>query len=98
MDFVDVPIFLIKLHNKVFISVDVMFVTKMSFIVSVSRNIKFNTVQKLKNKKKSTILVLIDAIIAQYRKLGFHINTIFIDQEFNAPKEDIINRQINLNP
>ena len=63
-----VPKWLIKLHNNVFIEVDVIFINIMPFMVTVLRNIKFNTVQNMANKKKSTLLGQIDVILSQYRR------------------------------
>ena len=63
-----VPKWLIKLHNKVFIEVDAIFINIMPFMVTVLRNIKFNTVQNMANKKKSTLLGQIDVILSQYRR------------------------------
>ena len=68
MDFLKVPEWSLKSHNKVFVAFNVMFINRMPFMVSVLRNIKFNTVQKLGKRKKYTLLGGIDTTIAQYRK------------------------------
>ena len=68
MYFVEVPKWLIRMYNKVFIVVNVLLVKSMHFMVSGSSNIKYNTVQDLENRKKATIIGWIDAIIAQYSK------------------------------
>ena len=84
MDFVEFPKWLIKLHDKLFITVGMMFINRMPFLISVLRNIKFSTIQKMANIKKATLLGGIGTIIAQYRKGGFHIKTLLLDQKFNA--------------
>ena len=84
MDFVEFPKWLIKLHDKLFITLGMMFINRMPFIISVLRNIKFSTIQKMANIKKATLLGGIGTIIAQYRKGGFHIKTLLLDQKFNA--------------
>ena len=84
MDFVEFPKWLIKLHDKLFITVGMMFINRMPFLISVLRNIKFSTIQKMANIKKATLLGGIGTIIAQYRKGGFHIKILLLDQKFNA--------------
>ena len=94
----EVPKWLIKLHNKVFISVDVMFTSRMTSMVSVLRNIKFNAIQNLENRNKATLLGGIDVIIVCYRKGVFNTNNLLIDQDFNATEGDIFKQHINFNP
>ena len=98
LDFTEVTKWLIKLHNKVFITVIVMSIKILPLVVIVSRNIKFNIVQKLAIRKKTTVKGVIYSIIARYRKGGLHINTLLMDQEFNEINADIINQKINVNP
>ena len=57
-----------KITQKKFIEVDVMFIKKIIFMVSVLRKIQFNTVQKLANRNKATLIGQIDTIIEHYRK------------------------------
>ena len=68
IDFVKVPKWLIKLHNTVFISVNLIFINRMSFMVSVSKNIKFNAIHNFANMNKGTPLRVIDTIIERYRE------------------------------
>ena len=79
IDLVELPKWLIKLYNKVFLGVDVVLINKIPFMVSVLRNIKFNTVHNMKNINKATLIGVIDAIIAHYSRGGSHINTLLMD-------------------
>eukprot|EP00957_Ditylum_brightwellii_P009033 682733-Ditylum_brightwellii.AAC.1 len=58
-DYINVPQALINLHKHVTITVDVMFINKIPFLISVSRSIKFTTAQMLNNRKKSSLLTTI---------------------------------------
>ena len=87
-----------KLHNKVFVAVNLMFINRIPSVVSVFRNITFNTLHNISNRNKATIPGVIDAIIAQYNKLGFCINTLIMDQGSSALELDIIHGQINFIP
>eukprot|EP00957_Ditylum_brightwellii_P096621 7358931-Ditylum_brightwellii.AAC.1 len=46
-DYIHVPPELLELHHDVILSMDIMFVNKLLFLTSVTKNIKFTTVQKL---------------------------------------------------
>ena len=80
-----------KLHNKVFVAVNLMFINRIPSVVSVFRNITFNTLHNISNRNKATIPGVIDAIIAQYTKRVFHINTHLMGKDFNALYDIIIN-------
>ena len=67
-------------------------------MVSVLRNIKFNTVHNMTNRKNAKLQGVIGEIFVWHRKGEFHISTILMEWEFNALEEDIINRKINFNP
>jgi hypothetical protein len=58
-------------YRKVVVCVDVMKVNKMPFLVTISRAIKFGTVEWLKNEKADTILKQITDIRNIYIKRGF---------------------------
>ena len=47
-------------------------------MVSVWRNVKFNTVQNLANRNKSTLLLVMYSIIDQYMKGGLHNNNLLM--------------------
>ena len=79
IDLVELPKWSIKLYNKVFLGVDVVLINKIPFMVSVLRNIKFNTVHNMKNIKKATLIGGINAIVAHYSRGGSHINTLLMD-------------------
>ena len=57
-----------KIHNKVFITVDVMLINKMTLMVSVWSKIKLNTIENIENINKVTLLGVIDTIIAHLQE------------------------------
>ena len=63
-------------------------------MVGVSRNIQFNTVKNLANRKNDKLLRGIDAIIAQYSEGVLQINKLLMNQECKKIEEDRINQQM----
>ena len=62
--------------------VDVMKVNKMPFLVTISYSIKFRTVAFLKNAKIATILLAIKDVRNIYMKLGFTLEFIEVEGQF----------------
>jgi hypothetical protein len=61
---ITVPSELMAMYRKVTIGADIMFVNKLPFLVTISRNIKFCTVQLIPDQKSKT---LIDAPVRHVR-------------------------------
>jgi hypothetical protein len=55
-EYVDVPDEIINLNNNVTLAVDIMFVCKLPIMVSISRKIKFTTVECLPRRKSQCLL------------------------------------------
>jgi hypothetical protein len=87
--------------RNVILSIDVMFFTGLSFLITVSRNIRFITATLLQDRKKATIFKAIQQVFRVYQGRGHIINdveftqdeipihTILADNEFQALKEEI---------
>ena len=58
-------------HREVTIGFDVMYVKNIVFAVSVSRAIKFGTVEAIKDRKAGTLLTSLKRIQATYARRGF---------------------------
>eukprot|EP00957_Ditylum_brightwellii_P025330 1916487-Ditylum_brightwellii.AAC.1 len=50
-DYIEVPRDLIDLHKEVTVVADILYINKILFLTSVSRNIKFTTAQQINNRK-----------------------------------------------
>lgn len=61
---------------------DIMFINKISFLITISRNIKFGTIDVLDNRQVRTVVQKIRSVIRLYKHRGFEINTILADHEF----------------
>jgi hypothetical protein len=65
-----------------------MFVNGLPFMVSISRKIKFTTVEYLLGRKKNHLVKSIRKIINLYRKRGFTVDTALMDREFEFLRAD----------
>ena len=68
------------------LAVDVMFVNKIPFLVSVSHNLKFVTVQRLKGRAAHLLVAGLNKIVKIYKQRGFNVNTAVMDGEFEPLK------------
>ena len=77
-----VPPDILKIHKEVALGVDIMFVNKVPFLITISRNIHFETVEELPNRKLQTVKAKLQSVIAIYAHRGFNVSTILADGEF----------------
>lgn len=92
-----VPPELIQIHKNVLLTIDVMFVNSHPFFVSISRNIKFTTIQALPNRTHDSLMIALKAILGIYNKAGFHIQTVLADGEFEHLRPACVDAGIHLN-
>ena len=88
-DFVKVPMELMKLHHEVYLTVDIFFVNKIPFFLTLSRKICFTTVNHLGNRTVPVIFKAFKEIYQYYFHRGFCIATVSADGEF-APLKPLI--------
>ena len=79
--FIPIPKELISKHKSVVLSADVMFVNKMPFLVSISKNIKFTTGERLAGRKLNLLAKGLDHIVEYYARKGFAVRSVYIDPE-----------------
>ena len=73
-----VPSSILNWYRQVTIAGDIMFVNKLPFLVTISRNIKFSTAELLQNQQHGTILAAIKHVYQLYSKRGFKITTLLM--------------------
>jgi hypothetical protein len=75
----------IMLHYRdITLCIDIMFVNKIPFFLSISRNIRFITAEVLDNRKHATLVAALQRIHGIYRKRGFCIINIVGNSEFEC--------------
>ena len=81
-----VPREILALYKHVEIGVDIMFVNKIPFLLTISRGLKFGTVDVLSNRQVSTVANALKAVDRTYRRRGFRISIFRADPEFEELK------------
>ena len=82
---IPIPPAISKHHMNVQLYVDFLFVNKMSFLTTVSDNLKYRTIKYAKSMTKSNIQSLLTQVIVKYTARGFNVTTIHADNQFNIP-------------
>ena len=92
-----VPTEILKRYQKVTLCVDIMYVNRIAMVVSISRNIKFGTIEAIPNNKSGVILKSIQAIIQIYRRNGLVVEVALMDGEFAHLRGDLASMGVTLN-
>lgn len=94
---VNIPPSIMETYRNVTLAADIMFINKICFFMTISRNIKFYTAEMITNQKMPTILHAIKQLKAIYMKRGFNITTILMDGQFEPLRTDLAGLNISLN-
>ena len=73
---------ILKYYGEITLCVDIMYVNKVPLLVTLSRNIKFGTMEAVADRKEATLLKCIRGVVSLYRKAGFKVTTALMDGEF----------------
>jgi hypothetical protein len=92
-----VPREIMELHRDVTLCVDIMFVNKIPFLVTISRNIKFGTVEILPNRKAKSILQGVARVQKVYKRRGFRVVLGMMDNEFEPLRAGFMDLGMELN-
>ena len=77
-----VPTSIMKHHQRVTIAIDIMFINAIPFLITISHNLHFGTVEVLPNRQEATIKNKLRAVIHLYEQRGFRVTSIMADPEF----------------
>jgi len=76
------PTGMLDKHGNVTLAVDIMYINRISFVMTKSRAIHFGIAELIKNEKISTIMIAIKQVIKAYKARGFCIHHILADGQF----------------
>ena len=74
-----------------------MYINKLPFFVTMSRNIKFSTAELMVDQKHETLIDHVKRIQHVYMKRGFRINTFLMDGQFDVIRGNLSELNITLN-
>ncbi len=90
-----VPPDIMALHEQVTLAIDIMFVSSISFLVTISRDMKFGTVERLPNRQIPILLTCLKKVLQVYTVREFHVTTILVDPKFQTLISDFPGHQLN---
>ena len=79
-----IPPDVLKLHQHLTLTIDIMFVNNLPFFVTKSRGIQFTTVEYLKDRRVATINSVLQSVLNLYTSRGLIVDEIFGDYEFEV--------------
>ncbi|CAJ1950718.1 unnamed protein product [Cylindrotheca closterium] len=82
-------------YSDITLAIDILFVNKMPFLVTISRHIKFGTVERLHNRQIPTIKRALQKVIALYSRRNFKVISILGDPEFEPLEQEFPNIQVD---
>jgi hypothetical protein len=86
-DYVAVPCLLVEQNGIVRMAADVFFVDGTAFLVSLSRRIKFITMEHVPVRMAISLSKHITRILQVYERAGFRVRTILMDGEFEKVRD-----------
>ena len=94
-DYVEIPREIIESRKELEVLTDIMFINKLLFLVSISRGLKFNTVEYLSSKNDIALVTSIDKLVSYYKSHGLHVGTMSVDPEFQFLEENVLSTNLN---
>ena len=92
-----VPASVLKRYQNVTLCIDIMYVNQVAMMVSISRNIKFATIEAIPNNKTPILIKGVKAILQVYQRNGFNIEMALMDGEFGHLWGELADMGITLN-
>lgn len=92
-----VPSTIMSQYRDVIIGADIMFVNKLPFFVTISRNIKFGTAVLITDQKHETLVKATKEVRNVYRKRGFILTTMLMDGQFEGITGDLAALGVTVN-
>jgi hypothetical protein len=94
---VPLPPDLLPIISEVTLCCDLMFINKMPFFVTISRGIKFGTVEMLPNQQAPTILHALKRVVSIYTRRNIKVMQAHMDGQFEVLQQHLQELAINLN-
>lgn len=83
------PDFILQYHLEVTLCMDLFYVSGLCFFTTISRGIKFRTVEFMMNKNKASLQEYAARVINLYRQRGFNVTNVHADGAFACIRHDL---------
>jgi len=80
----DIPQEIMDKHGEVILAIDIMFINKIPFVMTMLYNIHFGTAELIKDMKNNTLITSIEQVIQAYQARGFKIQAILAEGNSNT--------------
>ena len=97
-EYYEIPSEIMERHRNITLVCDVMFVNGIIFFITVSRFIKFCTVENIADRSKDTLLKCFKHVVDYYNRRGFSVKFILMDPESSPMQQDVAHLGVTLNP
>ena len=97
IDSMVMPKNILENNKNITLSIDIIFVKKIPFVTTISRNIKFTTVAVIQKQTKSQFSKCIKNVVEIYTQRGFKVQHALLDGEFVPLRTDLLNMGIYAN-
>ena len=81
-DYVEIPREILESRKELEVLPDIISIHKLPLLVSISRRLKFTTIEYLSSKNDITLVTSINKIVSYYRSHVLHVGTMSVDPEF----------------
>ena len=92
-----VPAGVLQEYRKVTLCVDVMYVNRVAMLVSISRKIRFGTLEVIPNNKSTVLMKGLKSILQVYQRGGFQVEAALMDGEFGHLRGELASMGVTLN-
>ena len=92
-----IPASILEQYRNVTLSINLMYVNWVAMLISLSRNIKFATIEAIPNNKTSILVKGMLAILQIYQRNGFNVEVALMDGEFGHLHGELGGMGVTLN-
>ena len=83
-DYIDIPREILESHKELEVSTYITFIKKLPFLVIISQQLNFTTIEYLSSKNEIALVNSINKIVSYYRSHGLNLGTMFVDPDFKS--------------
>ena len=92
-----VPASILKRYQNVTLCIDIMYINWVAMMISISRNIKFATIEAIPSNKTPIFIKGVKGILQIYRRNGFNVKIALMDREFGHLCGELAGMGVTLN-
>jgi hypothetical protein len=96
-DYVEIPKEILDLNKDLTVAADVMFLNGLPLVTSISRKVKFTTIEYVTTRSEPNLIKSLLKIVSLYKARGFTPSTALMDRDFECLRLAHLNHGVNLN-